>query len=48
LHADSAADLVIGLRNLISNPSPRPDFDSLVDEATWDSYVRTALRDAGR
>ena len=48
LHADSAADLVIGLRSRISNPSPRPDFDSLVDEASWDSYVRMALRDAGR
>ena len=48
LHADSAADLVIGLRSRINNPSPRPDFDTLVDEATWDSYVRTALRDAGR
>jgi predicted Rossmann-fold nucleotide-binding protein len=48
LHADSAADLLIGLRSRISDPSPRPDFDSLVDEAAWDSYVRTALRDAGR
>jgi len=47
-HADSAADLLIRLRNRIDNPAPRPDFDSLVDEATWDSYVRTALRDAGR
>ena len=48
LHADSAADLVIGLRGRIKSPSPRPEFDSLIDEAAWDSYVRTALRDAGR
>ena len=48
LHAESAADLVVGLRSRISDPSPRPDFDNLVDEATWDGYVRTALRDAGR
>jgi predicted Rossmann-fold nucleotide-binding protein len=48
LHAHSAADLVLGLRGRINSPSPRPDLDSLIDEAAWDGYVRTALRDAGR
>jgi predicted Rossmann-fold nucleotide-binding protein len=45
---ESAATLVVDLMARITQPSPRPDFESLVNERDWDAYVRTALVDAGR
>ena len=44
----SAATLVTELIGRITRRSHQPDFVNLVDETTWDDYVRTALRDACR
>ena len=46
--AATAAEVVTGIRSRIGRPSLRPDLDTLVDELSWDDYVRAALRDAGR
>ena len=44
----AAAGVVHGIRTRIDRASLRPDLDALVDEASWDAYVRAALGDAGR
>ena len=44
----SAADLVTEVRDGIDRRSPRASLEALLDEASWDGYVRAALHAAGR
>ena len=46
--AASASDLVAEVLGSATHRAPRPEFDRLVDEAAWDSFVAMALHEAGR